>query len=943
MTGMSANGGVAVEVLGPWRVSVDGRPVAVGGRLRTMLAALAMSAGTDVSIERLATGVWGDDLPADVRRTVQVYVTRLRRVLGADAIRTVPGGYRLEVDPDRVDAVRFVRMLDTARLAGDTAAERERLAQALALWRGTPFDGVRSSWLDSVALPHLVERYVDALERRIELDLTAGHGERVIAELRVLTARYPLREQLWGLLMTALYRAGRQADALQAYQRLYRILAEDIGVEPGPAVRELHRKILCADTALASPAEPVTKPDQTRRPPRTRGGAAGGAASSAAGDPRTVSLLPRDVIDFTGRKAEGERLVAALTAARSATTVCGIDGMAGVGKSTLAVHIAHQVTGSYPDALLYVDMRGHTAGRGPRTAADTLDHLLRVLGVPADQVPEELDERVARWRTLTMGRRILLLLDDVADAAQVRPAIPGGAECSVVITSRRRLTDLDLTHVLSLDPMPAPEAAMLFHQASGAPADERGVRDVVALCAGLPLAIRIAGTRLRHRPAWNAADLAERLRDEHRRLPELAAGDRGVAAAFTLSYRCLTPLQRRVFRALGGHPGQQVDARSVAASCGLPLAATQTLLEDLVDAHLLAQQVTGRYRLHDLVRVFAGERAAEHPAERDETLRRVLDYYVAAANSADRRAYPHRPRIEMAVTADHVPAFDSAGAALRWFDAEVGTIVTATHLAYERGWDAYAWRLPVAAWGLFCLRSLWTEWIDSHRTAVAGAERSGDKVALGQALSGLGVAMQETGAYAAAVACYRRAIDLRRETGEVRAQANSLGNLAVVYAEMGQCDQAIACAEQAAGLSRSSGDLTRLAPALTNLGEMRRRVGQFDGAVANLTEALAIAKRLSSSRSEAIALGYLAALYNDMKDYGRAAALGQRALDLLAQTDDRLRIADVLVALGHAAVGLGQTDGARRLWERSVEILTDLGHGRASDVKELLASLPPLR
>ncbi|MEJ3750857.1 BTAD domain-containing putative transcriptional regulator [Actinomycetes bacterium KLBMP 9797] len=922
MTGTSTNGdGLAVEVLGPLAVSVDGRPVAVAGRLRAMLATLAMSAGEDVSIERLASGVWGDELPSDVRRTVQVYVTRLRRVIGAQAIRTTPGGYRLEVDPDRVDAARFVRMLDIARSAADPAAERAQLARALTLWRGTPFDGVRSSWLDSAVAPRLVERRVDAWERRIELDLAAGGGEELVAELRELTARHPLRERLWGHLMTALYRAGRQADALQAYQRLYRILTEDIGVEPGQAIRELHHKILSADPTLEVTADhPVSDLD----PPR---------------GPQPVSLLPRTVADFTGRTAEGDRLVAALTAVRPATTVCGIDGMAGVGKSTLAVHIAHQVSGSYPDALLFVDMHGHLAGRTPRTAADTLDHLLRVMGVPADRVPEELDERVARWRTLTMGKRILLLLDDVVDAEQVRPAIPGGAGCSVVITSRRRLTDLDLTHVLSLDPMPASEATMLFRQASGVPAGDPGVAHVVDLCAGLPLAIWIAATRLRHRPAWNAVELAGRLRDEHRRLPELTVGDRGVAAAFTLSYRCLTTPQQRVFRALGVHPGQQVDARSVAASCALPVTATQPLLEDLVDAHLLAQPATGRYRLHDLLRVFASEQAARHPAERDATLRRVLDYYVAAADAADRRAYPHRPRLDMPTAPDSVPTFGSAGEALRWFDAELNAIAAATNLAYERGLDEYAWRIPVAAWGLFCLRSQWTEWIDSHQTAIAAAERVGDKVALGQVLGGLGVAMQETGAYDAAAACYRRAIELRRDTGDVRGEANNLGNIAVVYAEMGQYEEAIDCAKLAAYLSRSSGDLARLAPVLNNLGEMRRRVGQFDDAVADLEEARAIARQVSSSRSEAIALGYLAAVHNDMKDFERAAALGQHALELLGQTNDRLRIADVLVALGHAARGLGDTYGARQHWQRSFEILTDLGHARASEVKELLASL----
>lgn len=934
MTGPVGDTSLTIDVLGPLAVSVRGRPVAVtASRLRALLAVLAMSAGEDVSVHRLAELVWGEKPPADTRSTVQLYMMRLRRLVGADAIRTVPAGYRLQVDPSRVDAVRFQQALELAATAADAATERARLGQALALWRGAPFVGVQSAWLEQVESPRLQERYLAAVERRIELDLAAGRTDEVVAELRELTARHPLRERLWEQLMTALYRSGLQADALAAYQRLYRTLADELGVEPNHGIRELHRRILDADGTHAAhhhdPVRPAV-PDL--------------GAPSPAGRPEPISQLPRDIADFTGRNGEADKLVDALTEARSTTIVYGIDGMAGAGKSALAVHVAHRVLDAYPDALLFVDLYGHTADRTPRTAAETLDHLLRVMGLPADQVPEGIDERVARWRTLTMNRRILILLDNAISAEQVRPVIPGGAGCSVVVTSRRRLTDLEPTHLLSLDPMPPTDAAALFRRTSGTTAAGAGVEEVLDLCGGLPLAIRIAGTRLRHRPAWSPAELAGRLRDQHRRLAELSLGDIGVAAAFSLSYQYLTGAQQRVFRALGVHPGSQLDARSIAAGCDLPVAAARTALEDLVDAHLLAQPAAGWYQLHDLLRVFASDQAAQHPTEREQTLAGILAYYIAAADRADRCAYPHRQRIDMPTGVNSAPTFSSAGGALEWFDIEISTLVAAARVAYERGMDDHAWRIPLAAWGCFSLRSRWSEWIESFQVAVTAAERAMDKVALGHALSGLGVAMAETAAYDSAIACYQRAIDLRHDIGDIRGQAGNLGNLAVVYAEQGRYDEAIRRAEQAAHLSRSIGDDARVAATITNLGEMRRRVGDLDGALSNLREALDLSRQISSSQSESIALGYLAAVHNDMKTHEQAADLGQRALHILQRTtNDQLRIADVLIALGHAAHGLADPDTARHHWQHARHILTDLGLSRTTEVQDLLDSLPPPR
>ncbi|GIF77431.1 AfsR/SARP family transcriptional regulator [Asanoa siamensis] len=1005
MAGVTAR--LTVDVLGPLAVSVDGRPLTLRpAKLRSLLAVLAMSAGDDVTISRLADSVWGEAPPVDARRTTQIHVMRLRRVIGFENIRTVPAGYRLQIAPDDVDALRFRQVLNMAAAATDPAVEREWLGQALALWRGDPFDGVTSPWLEMVESPRLTELYVAAQERRIELDLELEPAGDLIAELRELTARYPLRERLWGHLMTALFRSGRQADALAAYQRLYRTLAEELGAEPTPAVRDLHRRMLSGDptlTALRGRATRTQLPQSHHNgsfgrmlrenrerlamsrdalaervglshltvyamesghalPPPTSVGLLCDAmwltgdrrsrlenAAKAERDARPDDIfrvapsdLPRDLPDFIGRTGEVMRLFDVLTAPRPATTVCAIDGMAGIGKSSLAVHVAHHVAHTYPDAVLFADLHGHTADREPRTAAETLSHLLRALGVVPEQLPESLDERVARWRTLTMSRRILLVVDDATSAEQIRPLIPSGAGCAVMVTSRHRLTDLDATAVVSVDPMPATDAASLLRRASGRPLGDLDVRQVLDLCAGLPLALSIAGTRLRHRGAWSAAELAARLRDEHRRLTELRLGARGVAAAFSLSHRLLSDSQRRVFRAAGMHPGRRFDARSVAAACALSVAAVEDALEGLLDAHLVVELKTGRYQLHDLLRLFARQQAARHPTETEETVRRLLAYYAVAADRADRCAYRHRQRVDVPADAPMAPDFGSTAAALAWFDTEIDTLVTATHMAFERGMDVFAWSIPVAAWGCFSLRSRWAEWIDSHHVAVAAAERCGDKIALGQALSGLGVALAETAAYDSAITCYQRAVTVRREIGDLRGEASSLGNLAVVYAELSRYEDAIACAEKASLLSRSTGDAAREAATITNLGEMKRRTGDLVGALSDLLDALKLCQRIESEHSESIVLGYLAAVHNDLKEYDRAADYGLRALDLLQRTtDDQLRTSDVLVALGHSAHGLNDTEAARQRWQQAHRTLSELGHPRSVEVWQLLQSLPP--
>ncbi len=482
--------GLWVGVLGPLEARLDGDPVPVpAGRQSVVLAVLALSAGRSVSVDALALRVWGEALPARVRPSLSTYVTRLRQLLGMSVIETTPSGYRLLTD--NVDVVRFRQLVAEAAEPTEPDKARDLLDEALLLWRGEPLEGVRSEALDRDEVPNLTEERLAAIERRTGLYLGTGRAADVTVELRAWTARYPLRETLWHRLITALEACGRQADALAAYQELRKRLRDELGTDPSAELRAAYQRLLIG-------GRPGEVGDH--QPPPDR------AAGSPAG-PRRRSDLPGDVADFAGRGDEVQRLLAALDgtaggfegadagpgdtgdtgpgAAPRAVVISAIDGMAGIGKTTLAVHVAHRLAGRYPDGQLFVDLHGHTAGTPPTDPAATLDVLLRAVGVPGDRVPDAIEERAGLWRAELADRRMLVVLDNAASAAQVRPLLPGAAGSLVLVTSRGRLTDLDTAHTLSLDLLPAADALALFTRIVGTDrvgAEAEPAREVVRLC-----------------------------------------------------------------------------------------------------------------------------------------------------------------------------------------------------------------------------------------------------------------------------------------------------------------------------------------------------------------------------------------------------------------------------------------------------------------------------
>ncbi|GAA2687662.1 MULTISPECIES: AfsR/SARP family transcriptional regulator [Actinosynnema] len=578
------------RLLGPLEVWAGARRVPLGGaRSECVLAVLLLEAGRVVSLPTLLQAAWGAQPPPTAVNQVRKIVAELRRRVpgGARVITTDGSGYRADVTEERTDLGVFDRCLRQAREAaagGDARAETAHLHEALALWRGPVLAGLDSPVIGPAATI-LQERRLAAADRLAELRLAGGEGRELVPELHARLVEDPLRESTRGQLMLALYRAGRQAEALRLYREGRRLLGDELGVDPGRELASLHERMLRSDPALAgverAPAAPVFA-----APPQA---------------------LPYAMADFVGRAAEQERIRERVREGRGGLTIIGLDGMPGVGKTSLAVHVAHGLAEEFPHGRFYVDLHGHSPVRPPVGPEEALEVLLRQAGVPSDRLPPGTVGRAALWRMRTAGRRLVVLLDNAVDTAQVRPLLPGAADSVVVVTSRSRIAGLDGALTLSLEPPPPDEVLRVVEGVLGADrvaAEPEAARELVTACGGLPLAVRIACTRLHNRPAWSIAHMVERLRDRRGGLGELAVEDRSVAAAVGLSFEELEPAHRRVLRLVGALPSADFDAHRVAELAGLAVDRAEAVLERLLDVRLLAQRSPGRYAVHEVVRAY---------------------------------------------------------------------------------------------------------------------------------------------------------------------------------------------------------------------------------------------------------------------------------------------------------------------------------------------------
>lgn len=916
---MPAPGTVDVAVLGPLQIRVDGHLVEVSaGRLRAFVAVLALSAGRPVSADNLVAAVWGEKVPLDARRSVRTYVTRLRHILGPAAIRSLPQGYLLSCR--EVDALRFEQMLDAATASADRLTERTRLAQALALWRGTPFDGVRAVQLEQVEAPRLTELYVSAVERHIDLDLASGRDRDLVGRLRELTARYPLRERFWAQLMTALFHAGRQADALQAYRTLHRMLDDELGVAPGSAVRELHRRILLGD---ASP----------------------GAPTAIADPPLIPRQLPAAVAHVAGRTAELARLDEVAQEADERATVVMITGGAGVGKTTLAIDWARRAAAKYPDGQLYVDLRGFGPPALKVPPGDAVRTAIEALGVPPAHVPTSLDAQSALYRSLVAGKRVLVLLDNAADAEHVFPLLPGTPGCLTVVTGRRLLPGL-LTrgaHPIVLDVLARDDARDLLAARLGAgpvSAASAAVDRIIEACAGLPLALAIVSARAAASPRFSLTALAADIDEFRSSLDALASADADtdIRSVFWWSYAALSPAAQRLFRLLSLDCGAVTSLAAAASLAGIAAADVRPLLGELCQAHLLTEHKPRRYGYHDLLRVYAAELLGHTDGEpgRVAALHRLLDYYVTTACQAARLIEPLRDPIKVV----RHPREDTTGEpfadreqALTWFHEHLPTLLAAVSRSADTGLDAHAWQLAWALADLLQWQGRWNERVTTLTTALAATRRLGDRDEQARAHRGLGVALTKLGRYEQAGGHLRQALKLYQELGNTVGQVRTHQGLSHVSERLGDHRGALRHVEHALRLSEPRGSTAGLGRLLNSAGWCHAQLGNLTQARRQCEHALTLLRDAGDRVAEAAtwdSLGYISFRLGETE---HALHLYMTALELRKAIGHRYGEAITLDRLGDTYEARGDLDAARERWQEALVILEEMADPGADAVR----------
>lgn len=954
-------------VLGPVRVRRGDEELDAGTpQQRAMLSALLLRRGRTATADELVDSVWGGTSPARAVAALRTYAFRLRKALGAEALVSAAGGYALRVVSGRLDlevCERLARDAEAARGSGDPAKARELLREALGLWDGEPLAGVPGPYAEAQR-SRLTEWRIGLLETRLGLDLDLGMHSEAVAELTALSAEHPLRERLRWLLMLALYRSGRQAEALGVFADTRRLLGDELGVDPGRELTELHQRVLEADPDLAAPE--------------------GGVLVAAGGEPQIVrpAQLPASVRDFTGRVSLAAELGKELASSGGAVmAVSAVAGIGGVGKTTLAVHVAHSACGSFPDGQLYVDLMG--AGPRPAEPGAVLGSFLRALGTADSAIPEGTEERAALYRSTLAGRRVLALLDNARDAVQVRPLLPGAPGCAVLVTSRTRMIDLPGAHLVDLDVMSPDEALSLFTRVVGeerVAAEREAALDVVAACGFLPLAIRIAAARLATRRTWTVSALARKLADQRRRLDELRVGDLEVTATFELGYDQLEPEQARAFRLLSLPVGPDISLAAAAAALDLGEYDAEELLESLVDISLLESAAPGRYRYHDLLRLYARDRAEEHeePEQREALMSRLLDFYLATAARVYALENPGDRLLDhLAATGHPGLRFERGQEALDWLFSEAACLLAAVQRAAgDTGLLRRAADLLLVVQDLMESGEYARQYTQATRTVIEAAHAAHDlrsearaRAVLGQAhcltgqfdeadseskralVAGLAAEDPVTCAYApnlrGMVALYRKrnkdaeeyftqALTAFRSDGNRQGEGSALSNLSRARLGLGQARGAVAAAEQGLAVYRELGVTLRLGNGLYALGLALAEADRVDEALARQRQALAVFRESRQRLWEGMTVFRIAEILLVADRPAEAAAHAEQALTLLRDIGGDWRRGNVLTVLGRALAGIGEVVRARASWKEALALFRALGAPEADEVRELL-------
>ena len=947
--------GVNFGLLGTLVVRDGTRTVSVSApRQRVLLAALLLEAGRVVGQDALAEVLWEGQPPAGARGALHSAVQRLRLTLGpsgAGLVETRVPGYLIRVDDGEFDVREFSALAargQAAAAAGTWAQAASLLREALRLWRGEPLADVPSQLLRDRETPAIKDQWLQALITRIDADLHLGRHGEVLAELRKLVMAHPMQEQFHAQLMLSLYRSGRQADALAAYQDVRRVLAGELGIDPGPELRLLHQRILAADSELllAAGTEPSGSASATLSP------AAPGRSDQATAQENVVPRqLPAATRHFTGRAEVLKALAAEAAEASNATVISVIDGTAGIGKTTLALHFAHQVTEQFPDGQLYVNLRGFDPAGQQMTSAEAIRLFLDALAVPAARIPVGLDAQAALYRSLLVGKRMLVLLDNARDVDQVRPLLPAGPGCLVIVTSRSQLTSLvaaEGASPLTLDVLTNAEAQELLSRFLGPERvadDLRAAGALIQLCARLPLALSIAAARTSSQPGLSLAALTAGLRDASSRLDALDAGHAtaNVRAVFSWSYKQLDPPAARLFRLLGLHAGPDISAAAAASMANLPLNEGCRWLGQLTRAHLVAEHVPGRFSSHDLLRAYAAELAqsADSEAERHAATSRMLDHYLHTAHSAalQLRLTGSPPVLAALQPGAEPERISDAGQALAWFEAERRVLMAATRRALEADFDTHAWQLAWALSGFLDMRGRWHDWALTEQIALAATERLGDRAAQAFAHQQFGYASARLGRYEDAHAHLGLALSIHDERGNHAGQAYVHNSLAITLSYQGRQEEALGHARQSLKSYTAAGDRPGQAEALNSVGWLSAVVGDHQQAVSYCEQSLDLFRDLGSQEGEASALDSLGYAHQQVGHHAEATACYEEALELHRAAGSRWGVGDTLGHLGDTCHAAGKPEEARTFWEEALPILEDLQHPQADQIRAKLRDL----
>ena len=907
-------------VVGPLRAKVG------GPREHVVLAVLALNVNRVTSIEHLIDAVWGEQPPSTARGQIQGCVSALRKLFSEagrpDAIDTRPVGYVLNLDPADLDSERFGQLVVQARDEADAGQLEDAattLRAALGLWRGPALDGIRSD-LARRAAATLEDARLSALDERIRLDLELGRHGDVIGELRALSAEHPLRERLYGFLALALYRSGMPAEALETCRRARTVLVDEMGIEPGQELRELEQDLLNRSAKLDAPAG--TRPTKNK---------------DEYANPRQ---LPSSIADFIGRTDQVAEITAFLAnpestpSARFAVPVAVISGRGGVGKSTLALRVAHELSDTYPDGHIYVDLHGPG---GPATVPTLLARFLRALGVSGAGIPADTDERAELYRSKLAGKRLLLVLDDVTCDSQVRALLPGSSTCAVIVTSRRRLCGLAGAHAVELDVFDEPTSTQLLARIVGPQrleAEPDAARELVKYCGGLPVALRIAGARLASRPHWRIAQLVRRLKDEVHRLDEFSHEGLELRSSIGLSYRSLSEDAQQLFRLLSLIQAPDFPGWTAAALLDMDLGDAEDLLESLVDAQMLDTVRTPagrtRYRFHDLIRVYAKEQAlaVETAQDRFAAVLRVLGGWLDLAERAHRAEYGGDFTILHGVAQrwhikDEEPMLGDSP--LEYLEGERAGLVAAVRQAASEGLDEMCWDLALSAVSVFEVKGYFDDWRETSQLALETAKRAGNRIGEAAMRYSLGTLSTTQKQFTAAKKHFAAALEIFEADGNVHGHALALRNAAVVDRFFGDYEAMLAKYEQALASIRGVGDLVGEANVLRRMAKFRIDEGDATVACELLERALELCTEADYRRGAAQVLSTSADLYLSMGQLQRARGALNEVLSTVREIGDRTGEAHALYGLGVIRRREGRLSSAETTLAQALSLAESVG------------------